>query len=179
MGPQLRCSGSSSRKGPLCAASGQCTRIPPSVGCPLGDTSCRRRHKTPILAQRHQRSGRVQPRPWPRGTAGTRGARSGCPEGWTCGGRGHGQALRGRAGVGQAHRGTGAQLPGVSARPASAPAGSARLRAAGPCLRAGHGEGHSTPEGPEPACPCRPGAGRCRAGAHSHSALMAALLMGT
>lgn len=83
------------------------------------------------------------PDPGPGALQGLKGMPSGCLEGWTRGGRGHGQALRGRARVGQAHRGTGAQLPGVSARPASAPAGSAKLRAAGLCLRAVHGEGHA------------------------------------
>lgn len=44
-------------------------------------------------------------------------------------------------GEGQAHRDTAARLPGASSRPASAPAGSGRLRAAGPCLRGRAGQG--------------------------------------
>lgn len=74
------------------------------------------------------------PQPWPRDTTGTQAACFACLGGGTRGGEGHGKALRGLSQVGQAHQDIGGQLPGASARPASAPGGSVKLRAAGLCL---------------------------------------------
>lgn len=83
--------------------------------------------------------------------------RGGGGRGGPCGGRG-----------GRAHRGTAARPPRASAWPASAPAGSGRLPAAEPCLRGARVSALARRQHPHPARPK----------GHSHSALIAALLMG-
>ena len=170
---QPKCSGSPGHKGPPSRLLPRCARLPPSRAPALGGRvrrSPRGRHPSKLRGVTRASA----PDPDSRGLQG-RGEQGGERLGPLRGVRGAAAGGQGRAGGEQAHRGAAGRPPGASARPASAPAGSERLRAAVPCLwgvRPGSElpQGLHTPLPPALLAPLPQG--------HSHSALMAALLMG-